>query len=293
MVFYSRAYVEKTDDDGPLRFVASTDGLARDGMIVMLDAWSLDNYRKNPLVLWSHDYTGVRPPIGRADVSMGALGLLADITFDRADPFAADIERKYRGGFLNAVSVGWSSLATERSDNPNVAAVVTRAELLDISAVPIPGDPNALLQRQQRATQQYTVEVPDIEITIPVWRGVATAMVDLLRDRDMAAEKRHRLYISLERAYKVLGQTAPEYLSAEDMAGFGEAEIRGLFLAGEMRAGAMLNTRNRSELAQAVTLIQGVLERAVKEELPDEDDLQPQPSAALETLRVAISKLEV
>lgn len=294
-MYYSRALIQNIPAAGePLPFIASTNGIARDGMVIRENAWELDNYRNNPIVLWAHDYIGQRLTIGRGDVDTAADGLRVGIHFDQADDFARTIERKYRDGYLFAVSVGWNSLQTERSNNPAIKAIVTRAELLDISAVPVPGDPNALMERQQRAMSTYAVEVPDIEITIPIWRGVATAMVDLLHDRAMSEETRHKIYIALERAYKALGQTPPEYLSIDEMAAFSANEMRGLFLADEMRVGAMLNSRNRGDLTQAIALIQGVMDRASKEEKPPMED-EPKRNiapATLDALRNAIQRLE-
>lgn len=64
------------------------------------------------------------------------------MTFDPDDEFARAIERKCRNGFLNTVSVGWDS----RGDTN---------ELLDISAVPVPGDPDALMERQIQPRQHW------------------------------------------------------------------------------------------------------------------------------------------
>ena len=51
-------------EGAPLTVVASTDDADRHGDTVALDGWQLDNYRRNPVLLWAHDYG--RPPIGRA-----------------------------------------------------------------------------------------------------------------------------------------------------------------------------------------------------------------------------------
>ena len=112
--------------------------MARDGLTIKADAWQLENYKANPVVLWAHDYT--QPPIGRADVTQEEGNLIASVTFDQGDDLAKNIERKYRDGFLHSVSVGWETQESE-------GATVTRAELLDVSAVPVPGDPGALIQR--------------------------------------------------------------------------------------------------------------------------------------------------
>lgn len=138
---YLRAYRQELEQDsGPLSFVASTPGIKRDGKDLDPGRWMLDNYRKNPVVLWAHDYRGQRPPIGWGRVEIQPGQLVASITFDQEDPFAREIERKYRSGFLNAVSVGWDDKQLE--DGPAY-------ELLDISAVPVPGDPDALMERSR------------------------------------------------------------------------------------------------------------------------------------------------
>lgn len=155
---YFRAYVDRqhpseraadgAPDSGPIRFIASTENIARDGMIIKADGWQLDNYRKNPVVLWAHGYGSM--PIGRADVEIEDNRLLAIVTFDQEDDFARQVESKYRRGFLNAVSVSWETKAIEKAANPDVRAIVTEAELFDISAVPVPADPDALKQHQLR-----------------------------------------------------------------------------------------------------------------------------------------------
>ena len=144
-IVYTRAYREEPEpqaepsaEAGPIRFIASTEAMGRDGMTIKADAWQLENYRANPVVLWAHDYT--MPPIGRADVTQEEGKLIASVTFDQGDDLAKSIERKYRDGFLHSVSVGWNT-------QENEGATVTKAELLDVSAVPVPGDPGALIQR--------------------------------------------------------------------------------------------------------------------------------------------------
>lgn len=232
MVEHLRALVERSDDQtaGPIRFIASTEGIKRDGVELTVDSWDLDNYRKNPVVLWVHDYWGTHPPIGRADTLIDVDGkrLLADVTFDQEDVFARQIESKYRRGFLNTVSVGWDP----HKDGRN--------ELLDISAVPVPGDPDALMERQIRGLQhvgQRLIDLLDDEPDDPkgdeaeaVWAGTALRMVRLFVS---AADDgfNERAYRRLCRQYQRLGKTAPEVPANIDaMSG---ATIRGLFLAGE------------------------------------------------------------
>lgn len=131
----------------PLRFVASTEGVKRDGLELRMEDWELANYQRNPVVTWAHDLFGHRLPIGRANpvLDMGERQLLADITFDPGDEFAVNVERKYRTGYLHTVSVQW---------NPVMIGGKRKNELLEIAAVPVPGDPDAVIQRQLRAWRE-------------------------------------------------------------------------------------------------------------------------------------------
>lgn len=156
--YCDRAMARKGDPGSPIRFVASTEDVARDGLIIKADGWSLGSFRRNPVALWSHDYLGKNLPIGRTDVEVVNRRLMADITFDQGDPFAVQIERKYRDGFLHAVSVGWQTLEMESSSDPKVRGIVTKAELLDLSCVPVPGDAKALAERQIRGLRDLLNE---------------------------------------------------------------------------------------------------------------------------------------
>ena len=114
----------------PIRFVASTEGAKRDGLDLKAEGWAVTNYMMNPIVSWAHDYNKL--PIGRATVSFQGRDLLADVQFDDGDPFAAEVERKVRAGFVNAVSVGWQ----DQSDG--------QRDLVDIAVCAVPVDPQAL-----------------------------------------------------------------------------------------------------------------------------------------------------
>lgn len=148
-MFYTRAQIARDQPEkGPIRFIASTEGVKRDGRDLKITDWRIDNYRRNPVVLVAHDYIG-RLPVGRADVGFEGSSMIANITFDPDDPLAQEIERKYRAGFMHAVSVGWDT----QEDGGN--------ELLDISVVNVPGDPDALIQRQMRALLAFKHELLD------------------------------------------------------------------------------------------------------------------------------------
>lgn len=281
---FLRAYCERQADGslvapGPIRFVASTEGVKRDGRTLRMDRWMLDSFRQNPVFLWAHDYWGRNLPIGRVEPAVENGQLMADVTFDQEDDFARQVESKYRRGYLNAVSVGWNDVQKGKE---------IWHELLDVSAVPVPGDADALMERQYRALQAW-MDDPEhgrwtMEDALPhhaaggevEWSGVARAMIQVIAGFVPDGERRSA-YNHLERHYRELERVAPEFRLLSEVEGLGESELRGLFLEGEatdfglpivdfgQRVGAVLNARNRDKLGQAVALIQAVLESAEKE----------------------------
>jgi HK97 family phage prohead protease len=141
------------NDESELTFTASSEGTNRYGFALKKNRWKIDNFNANPVILWMHmDHM---PPIGRGRSVLDAGGLKTTVTFDRSDPFAVQIENKYRNGFLNAVSVGfdfvddngapidrWWSLSAEQIKNEAFY------DLAEVSAVPVPADPGALVRQR-------------------------------------------------------------------------------------------------------------------------------------------------
>lgn len=261
----------------PIRFVASTEQVARDGFIVDMTGWRLDNYRTNPVFLWAHDYAS--PPIGKADVLVEGNRLMADVTFDQGDDFARQIERKYRDGFLSAVSVGFNAMSFQPPAQKGDAPHITEAELLDISAVPVPSDPRALKGRQRAALSQYLTDVTpeaETETVEPTWEEAAIGMMRLFDpEADTTDKERRRNYNRFERVYRKAGKVAPEFLKLDELDALETSDILGLFSEGEAallpgwakpapqeRIGAVLSARNKADLSEAIRLIQTVLDRA-------------------------------
>ncbi len=155
-----RAFVDGTpSSDGPIRFVAGTEGLKIDGRDYRMDGMDLGRYDANPVVMWCHDLT--RPPIGRGVPAIDGGRLLLDVEFDLADSFAADIDGKYRRGFLNAVSM--TALPTDGAGGLGPRrGVIEHSELIEVSAVPVPLDADALKITGQRAMRHLGLELLDL-----------------------------------------------------------------------------------------------------------------------------------
>ena len=128
-----------------LDFIGSAESKDRHGDIVKSDGWMLDSYLKNPVFLWGHDSRGL--PIGKAiDVKVNGeeKRLEFKIKFAVEEyPFAATVYKLYKNGFLNATSVGFIPHEGEY-DGEKDAFVFTKNELLELSAVTVPANPDAL-----------------------------------------------------------------------------------------------------------------------------------------------------
>lgn len=299
---YLRAY--RTDDatadaDGTMSFVASTAGVKRDGLKIDQKRWRLDNYNSNPVVLWAHDYSSL--PIGRAEVLPGDEALTARVAFDLEDPRAAEVYGKYQRGMLNAVSVGWRDV--KEGDG-------IWHELLDISAVRVPGDPQALAQRTRDALASLLEELDDVDNDSdgwPSWQDTATEMADVfLAWGETPEPSRYRRYKTLLPVYKHHGKTAPEWVTDAELRCLDVEAIERLFLEGELdamdehtRAGAVLNARNKADLSEAQRLIQRVLDSAKANEAGDEEpaeskekqDEEPKRTADVVSLRTMLEVL--
>ena len=152
--------VKVRDADGAspatLDFVASTATLDRYQEIIEPCGWRLDSYRRNPVFQNAHNYGDVLFTLGKALVTeVRELGngpaLCQRIQFaTEVNPVARIAYGLYSGGFLNAVSVGFIPLKWEdgRNGSEEKSGVLRRRyleqELLEVSAVAIPANPDAL-----------------------------------------------------------------------------------------------------------------------------------------------------
>lgn len=124
-------------------FIGSNASIDRDNEVLTADGWEIDSYRKNPVFLWAHNYSEL--PIGKAvNVEATPEGLKFSIDFAPRETyeFADTVYKLYKGGYLNAVSVGFIGKKSQR-DGDGPRKIVLK-ELLELSAVPVPANAEAL-----------------------------------------------------------------------------------------------------------------------------------------------------
>jgi HK97 family phage prohead protease len=253
-------------EDRTLEFIGSTADVDRYGDIIDVAGWDVKNYLKNPVFLWAHDYS--QPPVGKAiKVEKSDDGLTFRIQFASPEEygFADTIYKLYLGGYLKATSVGFQGLEREpimgKKDEQGYQEQTgfryLKAELYELSAVPVPANPSAVMM----AVQKGIISEKEAE---PFLAKVAPAS-----DADLIADLRKKVCALQCELEQVKAQASAPVkfdlvLSEEQL-----DKIRGdLTNKGavppvpETKAGAVLNAKNKAALQQAVALIGQVLTAA-------------------------------
>jgi len=143
-----------------LDFIASTATLDRYHEVIEPGGWRLDSYRSNPVFQNAHNYGDILFTLGKALSTEvrnveGGQALCQRIQFaTEVNPVARIAYGLYKGGFLNAVSVGFIPLRWEDGQERGAGSGERGAanprrryleqELLEVSAVAIPANPDAL-----------------------------------------------------------------------------------------------------------------------------------------------------
>lgn len=128
-----------------LEFIGTTELIDRDNEVIKADAWQFERYKANPVVQWAHIYSA--PPIGKTVAIRQTKKRETVFEIEFADYEYADIIFKLcKGGFLNATSVGFIPLEYEEGKKAgDPRRIYTKVELLEISIVPVPSNPDALI----------------------------------------------------------------------------------------------------------------------------------------------------
>ncbi|MBV9826728.1 MAG: hypothetical protein JO001_13800, partial [Alphaproteobacteria bacterium] len=135
------------DQNGTFDVIISTEEVDRQGELVRQNGWDMKNYQNNPIVLWGHDYyslpIGVCTDIYQTEYhgvpATGAKGFFypADI-----NPLAQQVRKMYEFGLKLGIGAGCTTSVgfIPKDFDPDSRNVITRAELLEFSFVPVPAN---------------------------------------------------------------------------------------------------------------------------------------------------------
>jgi hypothetical protein len=139
------------DDEAPLFFLASNDTVDRYNSTLAIQGWLLRNFRKCPTMPWCHNTEGL--PVGGWDpdyTRVDSVGLHVAGYFKPREVYEMSwlVRQLYVWKYLRAVSVGFDPKKWEyvesREDGGGFGVNYLEQELLEVSPVPVPGNPEAL-----------------------------------------------------------------------------------------------------------------------------------------------------
>lgn len=148
--------VRKVDKESrTVTFIASDDTRDSAGTVLNQDNWDLSRFNKNGVIGYQHkvyggwdDTDNPDNVIGKGNAYIEDKKLMVDITFEPAEinPLAEKIYQKIMFGSLRAVSVGFLPIGRGRFGEGDDSDTYYFAgqQLLEVSVVNIPANPNAL-----------------------------------------------------------------------------------------------------------------------------------------------------
>lgn len=199
----------KSFDDETLAFdaIGSDGSVDRHGEKIDPEGWMLKNYEKNPVLLFNHNPWDL--PVGKAEnvrVEGGKLKFKAVMTTEDENPLGAQLYKLFKGGFLRAFSVGFRPLETDGKET------YTKSELLEISVVTIPANPNALAL----AFRDGTIDKTGRDLLLNGIKKSMEALEEAGDEEDAEVETEEK---SVEKAGRVISQANKSKIqSAHDAA---------------------------------------------------------------------------
>ena len=161
------------DQDRVLSFVGTSAIRDRTGDELTVGGWNFKHYKRNPVVMFGHNYGSL--PIGKTvKIHKDDNKWVFDVEFasEEDNPLAQQVFNLCKKGFLRGVSVGFRSLKSEWIDpdgddeleqkrakeepDAKPGKRFSKKELLELSVVPIPANPEALMLAHKRG-----LELPD------------------------------------------------------------------------------------------------------------------------------------
>jgi HK97 family phage prohead protease len=184
-----------TPSSRQLTYVISTTAPDRENDRVL--SFDLAAYRKNPVVLFAHDYKSL--PVGKA-VSINQVGdsLISTVEFVPVDisPVAQQCYQLAAQGFMRGASIGFRPISTPKS-NELGGYDYSKVELLEWSLVPVPAHPDALRRSVKDAKSHASRELPDHEIPALIERCLDNAGLSKRAARELSDAETARLVVGL------------------------------------------------------------------------------------------------
>lgn len=276
------AATTKAVEDSPRTLIVtiSTDSPDRSGDIVVPKGGDLDNFRKNPVVLYAHNYSGL--PIATCiDLQVNEHSIVAKVQFPEKGIYElADIVYEMytsTPALLSAWSIGFIAMDYEEIEDDDDdeysswygSYEFTAWEMLEFSAVPVPANPEALTQVRTLGFNPDTVKEAWKELKNK--KALKMVKTEIVKEEQVVPEKEEK-----EIKEEVEGKEI-EPAEVFEVKRIDETHLsvtgKDLELVVDLKSGRTISAKHEQMLTQATELIKTVLATA----LPQEDDEKEQP----------------
>lgn len=152
---------EINPDNREIIGVASSEVEDRDGEVIRQSGINFKNFLKtNPIMLANHDGGDIRSVIGKVtDIWREGNKTLFKAQFSKASDLANQAYEMVKEGILNTFSIGFVAKSFD-DDNKTIS----ESELLEISLVPIPSNPEALVMAKGLKENDFAKK------TVELWK---------------------------------------------------------------------------------------------------------------------------
>ena len=172
------------------KFRASTPALDRHKTIVRTEGIDTTNYAQNPIFGWGHDvysYSPIENIIGKVtgwQQDANRFDIDVEFTPPGTNPMGEMAYRMVKGGFVNMVSIGFIEKKAGYQEVEGFADqiyVYDETELLEVSLVPIPSNPEAKVITNALASKYLDDAAPADAADIAATIGARVRELDAIR----------------------------------------------------------------------------------------------------------------
>jgi HK97 family phage prohead protease len=160
-------------DNRTITVIGSNESVDRDGDIIKANGIDTKNFKNNPVILFGHNHRDlpIAKGIGRkAWVDDNKLMFKIQFPTEEEYAFADTVFKLYKGGYMNAFSIGFlpDFNAIEHTDEKTyrktgARRIFNKAELLELSAVPVPANATALVASFNKAWESGDIDGDELK----------------------------------------------------------------------------------------------------------------------------------
>jgi hypothetical protein len=180
------------ESEGRVSAIVSSEKMDRDGDVIRAEGWELGNFNQHPVLLASHDYHSLRSQIGvwekmeiNGTTMKGVARFFIGKGNDEADwafELAKEKALAFSVGFIPDMD---KAVPLHKDDTFGVRGMEFKGqELLEVSAVTVPSNPDAL----QRIAKSPNLHPTLVEIA-PMWTKIAEERLEVKQEEEEPEEE--------------------------------------------------------------------------------------------------------